>query len=95
MTELESGEMDEENINWCVLFLRVFAIVLLVGIIICVGIGTISERSYILAGICAICLVIFLVISFFKLQICSLFSSRYVQRSDRFGNSEVRNPMQG
>ena len=94
--------LDEENINWCVLFLRVFAIIILVGIIICVGIGTIEPKFYLLAAIASIGLVLFLIVSFFRLQICSLCNSRYVQRMRRDGYSsnsrnisqeETRNPM--
>ena len=67
----------EENINWCVLFLRVLAIVLLLAIIIAAGLGAINKKLFILSAILSIGLIVVIVCSFYNFSCVTRFVQRY------------------
>ena len=50
--ELYGEWNDELRINWCIFGSRVFSILLVVVIIVCLALGEITSRFVVLAGIC-------------------------------------------
>ena len=75
-------ELDEENINWWALILRVLAFVMLILVIILVGAGTISEKFWLLAAILSVGLILVIILSYYQLKCCY---KRDIQRFDRHG----------
>lgn len=67
-SDSDSEVIDVERINWLKFFARIAAITLLVMILICVGLGAITPRFFVLAGIVSILLVLVLVLSFFDIS---------------------------
>ena len=68
-------ELDEENVNWGKLCMRILAIAVLISIIVCFAIGAFDQQFFLIAGIASGCLVAVLCLSFIDFQ---CLRSRYV-----------------
>ena len=74
--------------NWWALILRVLAILILILIIILVGVGTLSRKFWLLAGLLSGGLVIVIILSYYKCKCCY---NRDVQRFDIHGRVHSSN----
>lgn len=70
----DEHESDEISINWCMLLMRILAIVLLLAVILCFCLGGLNPKFVILGGILAGALAVVLVFSFVD---CEVVKSRY------------------
>lgn len=66
--EMDAGIIDEERVNWKVLFARIFAFFLLFVIIVCCGLGAITPRFLVLAAFICVLLIIVIIATYVDLR---------------------------
>ena len=65
---LSFDEIDEENIHWGIFCTRIFALIALIFIIVCLSIGELFEKFFYLAAIVGGLLLLIIVISFIPMN---------------------------